>query len=319
MGNNNGLIYGFVTTTSGLPISNASVWVNWVQRAEGGLLKIGGDDDLKTIPKNCKTTPKGAYMIPFYWASEQRPGVIASAGASRAFSDGTDDYDNKQGPLREGPDWRKLGATLNPLSDFSTFVQTVDKEDLGRMLGPMGWISTAYLTTEITCVYSRIDFSLSGGGLGACVPVFGLGEEADWRWCTQCQGLFYNARGYVGCCGNGALHSPDFGKNYRLSRNCGPGELGWKWCRNCQGLFWPKDGGGGCAKGGNHDQNNAAEYVLQSGPGDSPREPGWRYCKLCKLLYWAGNNPGKPAGLCPAASGGGHQTQSNRNYYLKYD
>src|SRR5437764_14917450 len=97
MGNCTGVIYGRVTNSDGSPLAGVDIDLNWVQRAEGGSLKVGGNDDLNTYVPRCPTTKAGEYIIPFYWDSTQVPGSVASALAMRWGSDGDYTPMNKHG------------------------------------------------------------------------------------------------------------------------------------------------------------------------------------------------------------------------------
>jgi hypothetical protein len=59
MSSNTGVIYGVVTSsTDGSPLSGVRVGHDWVQRADLGVLQIGGNDDL-TLPVYSVDTAKG--------------------------------------------------------------------------------------------------------------------------------------------------------------------------------------------------------------------------------------------------------------------
>ena len=62
--------------------------------------------------------------------------------------------------------------------------------------------------------------------------------QAEWRWCTQCMGLFFNGHATKGACPKtGGNHSSAFSGNYWLT-NVGDGQSNWRWCRLCEGLFF---------------------------------------------------------------------------------
>jgi len=66
MGNCTGVIYGKVTDSDRTPLAGVEIKLNWVQKADGGALKVGGDDKLQTFVPCCPTTKAGEYIIPFF-------------------------------------------------------------------------------------------------------------------------------------------------------------------------------------------------------------------------------------------------------------
>jgi hypothetical protein len=117
MGNCTGIIYGLVTSSNdGSPIPKVYVSLNWVQRAEGGPLKVGGNDDLTKWVPDTETTKSGEYVIPFYWASEQVPGDVASALAMWYYAGNLNDRIamNKHGQVGVGVDVKKLIGVVAP-------------------------------------------------------------------------------------------------------------------------------------------------------------------------------------------------------------
>lgn len=115
MGNCTGVIYGRVTNPDdGSPISGVRVDLNWVQNAEGGALKIGGNAELTAWVPSGATTSAGEYIIPFFWASEQVPGEWVSAFAIRFYADNSYTSMNRHGHLAVGEDVLKLIAIVAP-------------------------------------------------------------------------------------------------------------------------------------------------------------------------------------------------------------
>jgi hypothetical protein len=172
MSNCTGIVYGVVTYADGSPISGATVDINWIQEAQGGPLRIGGDDNLQTFTPQVTTTNAGEYLIPFFWASTQVPGAIASVLAIRwnpGNSYSVANSANRHGQLEIGLDLRKLFGVLAPplpsnipgaAGTFLTFYLAAsdDLKGLG-MLRRFG--STAFISAELQGCFSRIDFSLS--------------------------------------------------------------------------------------------------------------------------------------------------------------
>jgi hypothetical protein len=172
MSNCTGVVYGVVTYSDGSPVSGATVDINWIQEAQGGPLRIGGDDNMTTFTPQVETTRAGEYVIPFFWASTQVPGAIASALAIRWDPRGNwsvASSANIHGQLGVGVDLRKLfGIVAPPLPSnvpgaagtFLTFYMAAsdDLKGLG-LLRRFG--STAFISAELQGCFSRIDFSLS--------------------------------------------------------------------------------------------------------------------------------------------------------------
>jgi hypothetical protein len=137
-------------------------------------------------------------------------------------------------------------------------------------------------------------------------------DQANWRWCHKCQGMYF--------AGNPALHCPAGGAhdhtgsgNYRISQNMTVpyGQTNWRWCRKCQGMYFGGNPGSHCPAGGAHDDTGSGDYNLVHDSGDFAGQSNWRWCHKCQGLYFAGIN----AGHCPA--GGGHDHTGSGNYILR--
>lgn len=170
MSNCTGIIYGLVTNAAdGSPISGATVDLNWVQEAQGGPLRIGGNDALTTPVPLTTTTSAGEYIIPFFWASEQVPGSAASAHVMRFYADNSYTSMNLHGLLGVGVDVKKLiGIAAPPIpasgssaaSMFLTFFLAATPELKGMGILKRFVQSTKFISAELQGCYSRIDFSL---------------------------------------------------------------------------------------------------------------------------------------------------------------
>jgi hypothetical protein len=167
MSNCTGVIYGRVTSSGGSPISGVDIDLNWVERAEGGALTVGGNDNLSAYVPRCTTTKAGEYIIPFFWESTQVPGNIASALAMRWYSNDAYTPKNKHGQLGVGVDLRKLlGVVAPPIpsgvaSAASMFLRfymaaTPELKGMGILTRFVG--SFALITAELQGCYSNIDF-----------------------------------------------------------------------------------------------------------------------------------------------------------------
>ena len=93
---------------------------------------------------------------------------------------------------------------------------------------------------------SGLYFLPASGALNS-LPPSGIDGQAGWKYCTQCQGLFYGGNN-LGVCPvpQGHILTPGT-ENYVLlqtgSAQAGSTEQpGWNWCNKCQGLFYPGQG-----------------------------------------------------------------------------
>jgi len=167
MSNCTGMIFGNVTSASGGGAGNIDVSLSWIVRADGPALQIGGDDNLQTYVAHGTTDSAGDYMIPFYWASTQVPGNVASVLARQPTSDG-DIAVNQHGNPIVGLDLRKLigmvappipGSTTDGASLFLTFY--LASSDL-QTLSPLTRLfpSSPIISAELQGLYCRVDFQM---------------------------------------------------------------------------------------------------------------------------------------------------------------
>ena len=98
--------------------------------------------------------------------------------------------------------------------------------------------------------------------------------QRGWRWCRDCQGLFFAGNATTGHCvnGRGGYGTRPGGHDYTGSEEYilwydAPveGRQGnWRWCSRCQGLFFagnPRSGT--CPVGGGHDGSGSKNYFLE--------------------------------------------------------
>jgi hypothetical protein len=152
-------------------------------------------------------------------------------------------------------------------------------------------------------------------------------QQAGWRWCKNCQGLFFSLGG-PRICKNGQEHVPGDGSaQYVLFLNGAPpeSEPGWYWCSKCGGIFKPSRDAQFCAAGSLHSTGGSADYAMllpvAQGSGPLPRlsttQGGWAQCSKCCLFYFSAN---RPASWCPADHGK-HDVESeigHPEYVIKY-
>ena len=145
--------------------------------------------------------------------------------------------------------------------------------------------------------------------------------QADWRWCHQCQGLFYSGGlAANGACPAGGQHQKGASGNYTLPHNqpeASTRQSDWRWCYKCQGLFF--SGGqlsrGTCPAGGQHQKTVSGNYALvHNQPIAADHQSEWRWCSKCQGLFYAAGQ--SLSGRCPA--GGYHDKTISGNYSLKH-
>jgi hypothetical protein len=150
-------------------------------------------------------------------------------------------------------------------------------------------------------------------------PPGGIQSQADWRWCHQCQGLFFSGgQTATGCCPAGGQHQKGISGNYVLAHNSpvAHGQADWRWCSKCQGLFF--SGGqadaGNCPAGGQHQKGVSGNYRLLHDAPLAPGQSDWRWCHKCQGLFFSGGQAA--TGSCPA--GGQHEKGVSGKYTLAH-
>ena len=139
-----------------------------------------------------------------------------------------------------------------------------------------------------------------------------LTTESGWRWCSQCQGLFYAASDH-GVCPAGGSHEIGSNDNYSMVFASNTfGFAGWRWCNKCQGMFYAKKEPGICPAGERHDSDGSGEYALPLSTSNALGEEQWRWCNKCQGLYY--NHSGDTGGVCPAE--GPHDSDGSREYLM---
>jgi len=148
-----------------------------------------------------------------------------------------------------------------------------------------------------------------------------LADQNGWRWCRQCQGLWFGGNPTFGVCpARAAGHSLAGSSNYALSDASditATGQEDWFWCCLCAGLWYVRNGtSGACpASPAGHSTAGSGMYALDvnSGSGQT-NQANWRWCPLCQGLWFAANGTG---GVCPARAAG-HSLAGSGNYHLNY-
>jgi hypothetical protein len=101
----------------------------------------------------------------------------------------------------------------------------------------------------------------------ATIPGVLYGAQGAWRWCKNCQGLFYSGNSTQGVCpakhgGSTTQHDGSASGHYMLWMSDGYpyGQGLWRWCRKCQGFFYSGHPTV-CPDGGAHDGSASGMYA----------------------------------------------------------
>jgi len=159
------------------------------------------------------------------------------------------------------------------------------------------------------------------GAVSVATQAPALAAQPNWRWCKNCQSLWYAGNGISATCARfplGQQHSDAGSGNYSLEfrPSGGDGQENWRWCIKCNGLWFSGNGDLGVCTvrpDQGHTSVNSANYVLQS---DGGGQEHWRWCRLCDWLWFSGNGV---SGFCPffaRSGGGGHSLVGSGNYTL---
>jgi hypothetical protein len=153
-----------------------------------------------------------------------------------------------------------------------------------------------------------------------------LNCEDQWRWCCQCQSLFYIGYGRMGYCpatgvegGPRGPHVAMGSGNYALPLDTGNGEANWRWCCRCSGLYFGGTAGnaGVCpAPGGGNHLGKGRSYNMALGSGYG--QGNWRWCRICQSMFFVG---GGSLGICPAKNAAllsdfGHDCINSPEYFI---
>jgi hypothetical protein len=147
--------------------------------------------------------------------------------------------------------------------------------------------------------------------------------QTQWRWCTNCSGLFYSASGAAaGACPFNGQHQPGSWmyetpilNEQDVVAEQAQAQANWIWCNWCQGLFYGKNSKSSHCPGNlisfapnitgphNADAGSYPYFLPYSGSeggwtdGSPPLQAGWLWCSNCQGLFHS--NSGTSAGLCP--------------------
>jgi len=141
-----------------------------------------------------------------------------------------------------------------------------------------------------------------------------VNTQEGWRWCRNCQGMWFGLDSAVSCCPAGGHHSQEGSGMYKLLMNYGEssGQSRWRWCRKCQGLFYGGDrmSAGSCPAGGEHDGTASADYSMIYGTTGNAgwTQDNWCWCYKCQGMHYG------VGGVCP--TGGAHDPSQSASYVM---
>jgi hypothetical protein len=133
--------------------------------------------------------------------------------------------------------------------------------------------------------------------------------QADWGWCSKCQGLYYvnsvhSVCPYDAVFGrHGQLKSFEYFVFYNQNETGNPyWQTDWAWCGACAGLFFangnPSAGSCPSLDGYGPHINSGWNYTLgHSGAVYSGMQDGWFHCSQCQGIFFGDTNT--RAGVCP--------------------
>jgi hypothetical protein len=134
--------------------------------------------------------------------------------------------------------------------------------------------------------------------------------QDGWRWCKNCQSLFY-AGGAA--CPAGGVHALAGSPELVVPANDAgaSGQANWRWCQTCQGLIFGGNPPGPCPGGGTHAIDQSWNYTvrLNDTSSESLGDHLWRHCVRCQSLV------GRRGGTC--AAGGPHEYRDASQYRVE--
>ncbi len=117
------------------------------------------------------------------------------------------------------------------------------------------------------------------GGYSVKTPSV-LTGQGNWRWCRNCQGLFFFGHARNGICpvggsshdvvgSGGGVHTGGSSGNYILAVGTGTGQQNWRRCSVCNGLFFAGNNSLGVCPGNpnGHNGTSSGNYFLVMASG----------------------------------------------------
>lgn len=132
--------------------------------------------------------------------------------------------------------------------------------------------------------------------------------QAEWRFCSKCNSMFFNGAPKKGRCPAGEGHAAQ-GFNFSLPYGNLPeapkAQANWRFCDKCFSLFFNgASDKGRCPAGGGHNAQGFLFRLPHDVNADANNQGAWRYCSKCHAMFYDGyGNKGK------CAAGGAHTAQ----------
>jgi len=151
-----------------------------------------------------------------------------------------------------------------------------------------------FLTTTTASMIAYL-FSELGQPPGSHAAV-----QDNWRWCHQCECLWFHGHPTKGVCPAGGRHVSPASSDYKLTVD-GPTahqQVHWRACPLCACLWFQESPTPGvCAAGGAHASTASGDYSLTLNAPAAGQQEDWRWCVKCAALWYNGS---PTSGLCPA-------------------
>lgn len=161
----------------------------------------------------------------------------------------------------------------------------------------------------------------TGTVLAAAAASPAQASQNGWRWCRQCQGLWFAGNATNGACPLPATsgHSLDGSGNYTVPTGSEGDQAGWTWCKLCQGLWYSLHPTNGVcparpSSSVGHERAGSGSYSINKDGGGG--QDHWRWCQQCEGLWFSANGV---SGACPAVGGRSHSLVGSGNYHLDVD
>lgn len=151
-------------------------------------------------------------------------------------------------------------------------------------------------------------------------------QQTNWRFCQNCQVLFFDGFPTKGVCPSGGGHLAE-GINFDLSYgfpDSATAQANWRFCSKCNAMYF--DGfadKGTCPAGGPHTPQGYNFTLPHDVAATATAQASWSYCNNCHSMFFNGY-PTKglcPAHMVPGPHGpvrGGHVAQGY-NFVLPHD
>jgi hypothetical protein len=153
-------------------------------------------------------------------------------------------------------------------------------------------------------------------------PISTLPRQDQWRWCRDCNGLWFaGGASSGGRCAAGGSHTAAGSGNYAISYGYATsgGQNGWRFCSRCHGLWFDRGTSGGYCPGlpllGNRHTAIGSWFYVLAFDAKAVGQRGWRWCNNCEGLWYAGAGHSRH---CPRDHRGSPATEHNQHGSADY-